>query len=465
MRLLFGLIIICWGAGLSACSDARPSYDTVLKNVHVIDTQTGVVTRDQALLISDGVLVAIEPASTLRPTAGLTVLEGYGGYVIPGLWDSHVHVLGDVEAALDRHLPLYVAFGITHIRDMGSNLTRLDAVRETLAAEPDRIAPSILASGPLLMQFEQRWYGDIQRAVGEPGAAEIAVQELAQAGVDFLKAYTGLSRGAYLEIMTTAEALGLPVDGHVPDSMGLTGVVEAGQRTIEHLDLSAFLSCAGGSDGPYGHYLALFFTEGAVASYELSVDFWANVDWSICGPALEALSARGGAVTPTLSMELRDRTRLSEQALALLPAGSRDWCAQGLSMIDEVPAELLAAHTEAFLSAFNQVRARGVTLLAGTDAPNHCLAHGVSLSGELARMAEAGMPLLEVLQSATLASARVFGAAGGRITVGEPADLAVLANNPLEGVNAYTGVQGVYTNGRWVSSEQIAEIRLNASDS
>ena len=389
IRLLLSVIVLSLNV---ACRSQTVTFDTVIRDVHVVDTQTGEVARDQAILIAQGQIVGIGPASHLQASAEHRVLDGEGGYAIPGLWDSHVHVLSDVDAALNRHLPLYIAFGVTHVRDMGSNVERLHEVREALETDPNRLAPKLLASGPLLMQFEQPWYGDIQRAVGQSGAGQAAVAELDAAGVDFLKAYTGLGRSAYLEVMAAAQIHNLPVDGHVPDSMGLPGVVDAGQRTIEHLDIAAFLSCAGGGNGPYGGYLGLMFTEGAVASYEMAVNFWRDVDWDLCGPALEALSARNGAVTPTLSMELRERERLSQEALSFIPEGSRDWCEQGLSMLDEVPPALIQAHREGLVSAFSQLQSRGVTVLAGTDAPNHCLAHGYSLSGELERMAEAGMP-------------------------------------------------------------------------
>ena len=428
----------------------------IIDRVHLVDPLTGAVTRNQALVIEAGRIARIAPSgevSELGPR-----VDGAGRYVTPGLWDSHVHALGDVEDALDRVLPLFVAYGVTHVRDMASNLDRLQAVRERIAEDPGQIAPQILAAGPLLIEQEVRWYGDIQRAVGEAGSAEAVVSELAEAGVDFIKAYTGLSAPSYAALIKAAETQGLAVDGHVPDSMGLIGVIDAGQRTIEHLDISAFLSCAGGPEGPFGDHLAVRFTVGMEAHMRGLADFMDAFDWESCGPALERFGARGGALTPTLSMEMRERALIPDGALDRLSAGSRDWCMQGLEEIDAVPAPVRQQAYDALARTLMRLKAAGVTMLAGTDAPNHCIIAGLGLSAELERLSEAGLSPLEVLRAATVNPARTFGERSG-VEAGAPADLVLLDVNPLEDVTAYRAPSGVYTQGRWFDEAALEMLR------
>ncbi len=455
LALIAAIVLALVIAAISQTRAQAPDR-LLIDSVHLVDPETGVVTRDRALVIEDGRLADILPAGAALEARER--IDGAGRYVTPGLWDSHVHALGDVEDALDRVLPMFIAYGVTHVRDMASNLDRLQTVRAAIAEDSSRIAPTMLAAGPLLIEQEVRWYGDIQRAVGGPGAPEQAVEELAGAGVDFLKAYTGLSAESYAAVMAAADARGLPVDGHVPDSMGLIGVIDAGQRTIEHLDISAFLSCAGGPDGAFGNHIAIRFSVGMEAHMRNLAAFWDAFDWRTCGPALERFGARGGALTPTLSMEMRERGMIPEGALNRLSAGSRDWCLQGLEEIDAAPEEVRAAAYAALRGALLRVKAAGVTLLAGTDTPNHCIIAGLGLAAELELLAQAGLSPLEVLQSATANPARLFGAPGG-VERGAPADFILLDANPLEDVTAYRAPSGVYTQGRWFDDAALEALR------
>jgi len=456
--IIFAAVILASIIALAARpTPAAESADLlVVDSVHIIDAQTGEIARDQAILINDGVITAIEAAGA--STDGARRIDGAGRYVIPGLWDSHVHSTGSVEDALGRTLPLFVAHGVTHVRDMASNLDRLTTVRAAIANDPGQIAPRILAGGPLLIEAEVRWYGDIQRAIGEPGEPQAAVAELADAGVDFLKAYTGLSADSYTALMSAAAERDLPVDGHVPDSMGLVGVVNAGQRTIEHMDFSAFLTCAGGPDGPFGDHIAVRFSVGMEAYMRLIPSFWQAIDWESCGPALERLAARGGALTPTLSMEMRERAMIPDASLESLSDSSRAWCLQGLEEIDAVPVAVRDAAYAAMREAFLRIKATGVTMLAGADAPNHCIVPGISLAIELERMGEAGLSPLKVLQTATINPARVFGVPTG-IAVGARADFVLLDANPLEDITAYRAPSAVFTQNRYLNAADLEALR------
>jgi imidazolonepropionase-like amidohydrolase len=359
--------------------------DFILSNVHVINPGTGTITYDQAIAVREGVIVDTGPIDLLSHLAGAEFVDGRGAYVTPGLWDSHVHTLNSVSMATERNFPAFIAYGITHIRDLGSNFERLIEIKQWLDDNPAAVAPHLIASGPIMMQAELRWYQGIQRAIGEPGTARQAVAEFHAAGFDLMKAYTGLEQPAYHELMDAAQQAGMPVDGHVPESMGLVGVVDAGQRTIEHLDMSSFITCGTSKDRDFSGYLGVRFSEGLSAYVELANDFWSHIDWSECGPALQALSARGGALTPTLSMEIRDRSRNRSDMLDRLEPLAMEWCETHLAQFDAVDPDLRETYFAILYSVVRRLNADGVRLLAGTDTQNFCLIPAVSLSGELNR--------------------------------------------------------------------------------
>ena len=447
---------------VSAC-EAEPEvrYDLVLDDIVILDTRDGGLSPGRALAIQDGEIVRIAEAGAL---VGDTMIDGAGRYAIPGLWDSHVHATSNVEETLQRNFPLFLAHGVTQVRDMGTNIDRLTAVRAALAAEGAPAAPHLISGGPLLIIAELPWYGDIQLPVPDAAAAPDAVASLDAAGVDLLKAYSGLPEDSYRAIIAEAEARGLPVDGHVPDSIGFEGVIEAGQRTIEHLDLSALLSCAADPEGRYAGHINVQFGEGMAAYYALMADFYADLDWTRCGAALERHAEAGGAYTPTLVMELRDRSRVDPEAFTYMSEGGRDWCETNLAQIDDVPEADRERAYEAVEAALRELRDRGVTLLAGTDNPNYCLVPGVSLSWEFEAMEAAGLTRLHVLQSATLNPARIFQTGHpGYLAETAPADIVLLDANPLEGLETLRAPAGVMRSGEWFDAEALAGLRAQAA--
>ena len=466
MRGFIGCLvaILCWVSACSPPSDVSVQrraviVDTVIEHVHVIDARSGDIKHDQMILVRDGLILAISPMGEDESVSTSQRIDGQGAFVTPGLWDSHVHILSSVDVAIERNFPAYIAYGITHVRDLGSNFESVQQVRAYLNDNPDAVAPHVIASGPIMMQAELRWYQGIQRAIGEPGAARAAVGEFQAAGFDLMKAYTGLERPAYLELLTAANAAGMPVDGHVPESMGLVGVVEAGQRTIEHLDLSSFITCGTTHDRDFSGYLGIRFSQGLQAYVELADDFWTHIDWTACRPALQELSARGGALIPTLSMEIRDRSRNRPDVLERLDPLAMEWCETNLSQFDAVDPQVREHYFETLHGVIRRLDADGVRLIAGTDTQNFCLTPAVSLSGELDRFGEAGLSPLTILQTATINPRDVFGFNHVGLDPGDLADFVLWPSNPLDDVAVYRRPVGVYTQGVWRGEAELDAIR------
>jgi imidazolonepropionase-like amidohydrolase len=462
---IFVAIIALAGAAIYVLAgrDAglEDGFDLVLDDVAVLDTRDGALSPGRAIAIRDGAIVRIAAAGSLQ---GAERVDGAGRIAIPGLWDSHVHAFGATEETLQRNMPLFLAHGVTQIRDVGSNDQQLVALREALAAEGAPAAPLIIASGPMLLPAELRWYQGIQIAVPDAEAAAPAIDQLEAIGADFLKAYSGLSEESYLAIMAEAQSRGMPVDGHVPDAVGLNGVVAAGQRTIEHLDLSALLSCVDDPEGRFDDHLGVKFGQGMAAHYALLEDFYGRLDWSICGAAFDALSARGGAFVPTLIMEIWDRGRTDPAVFDYMNEGSRGWCETNLSQIDAVPEADRERAYAAVQGVARSLHERGVTLLAGTDNPNYCLVPGVTLSWEIEALNAAGLTPLESLQAATLEPARVFGVGhAGYLAEGGPADIVLLDANPLDELTTLRSPSGVMRAGEWFDAEALEAMKAQAA--
>lgn len=173
--------------GACATHPASPPADFALTNVRVIDTQTGAVSDPRSILVRDERIVAVVAAGA--PVAATRIVNGGGAYAIPGLWDAHVHLLQNDAEAARRIAPRYIGHGVTHVRDMGSSLEALRALRDG-PQTPD--APEIRAGGPAFWAFRLP-YGDKsqQEIVEDPAQTEAAVDRAAAAGADFIKVYAG----------------------------------------------------------------------------------------------------------------------------------------------------------------------------------------------------------------------------------------------------------------------------------
>jgi len=217
------LIALCF---TTAAKTSAPQSEIYITHVTVIDTDTGKEATDQTVVISDGKISDVANSKNVAAPANAPTVDGRGKYVIPGLWDMHVH-----GTRFDDTLPLYLANGVTGVREMfgppDANKFRADLAAKHL------IAPHIYLASPIVDGKPPVWPDSI--AVETAEEARKAVDEQKQRGADFIKVYSFLSREAYFAIVDEARRQNIPVDGHVPNSVSLWEATAAKQRTIEHL--------------------------------------------------------------------------------------------------------------------------------------------------------------------------------------------------------------------------------------
>jgi len=453
------------GHSQPARGDTDGHANLVLTNAQLVIIGSGEVRAGTTIAIDGGIVTAVVQDGTLPFNTTSQVIDLNGAFVVPGLWDAHVHVAGNPEFARSRQFAAFAAHGVTAVRDMGATTPSLVDLRAAMA-EPASAAPAprLIASGPLIDGTRQPWYDDLQQVVEDPAAIGPLLDEIDRAGADFYKAYSALSPDVYAALLREADLRGKAVDGHVPFAVGLAGVAAGSQRTIEHLDIASLRSCADQEVDWVTEAARAKFAEGWDSYYRVLARFDASIDWTKCRAALQRFAERGGAVTPTLIMEAWSPADVSAATLALLEPSAREYCEAQLAALGQASETSRRSAADFLRRGMAELKAAGVVILAGTDLPNYCNAAGATLLRELELLVEFGLTPREAMAAATTAPARLFLGRSGEIEPGAPADLLILGANPLESIAALHDRRGLVAAGRWLDRSMLAELMRKASE-
>jgi hypothetical protein len=382
----------------------------LITHVNVIDASGTPPQADRAVLIVDGRIEAIDAPRNIALPRGAQVLDGSGKFLIPGLWDMHVHLLrrGRPEA----YFPLLIANGVSGVRDMGGNFS-FDEIAQ-LRREVDsgaRIGPQFVVAGPILDGAYPQ-LPSISVVVADAAAAHAQVAQLARQGADFIKVYNRLSRDAYFAIADEAKKQHLPFAGHVPFSISAREASDAGQASIEHLFNVAFAcssredelmrikarSLASDESGErqslrrlYLHGVLDSFSEARCA--ELYAHFVRNGTWQT-----PTLAQRRAFAYPDASLAADPNRRYVPRSTRYIWDPQQDHRLQGRTTDDE---DLQRRYYQLDRSLIAPMRRAGVRFLAGTDAGDPFSIPGFSLHDELQMLVEAGLTPMQALQSAT----------------------------------------------------------------
>lgn len=460
MRLVPCLAVLSF-----ACAPAQA--DTLIRGARVVDVDAGTAAVADVLIV-DGTIAEIGPD---LPAGGADVLDAAGRWLIPGLWDAHVHVFS-AEDEPDTALPLYILNGVTGIRDMGALWPLED--QKALAAEIEmgaRIGPRVILSGAWVDAPPGSWPGMFLAAT--PEEAEEVAERIDAEGWAAVKSYSMLSEPTYRALAAAAEDHGLPLVGHVPETVTMRAALEAGHDGVEHWG-RVTRACAEGEDGtvdgareallsddPLPALMAVMAGHNAVV-----LDTW---DKERCRAVLADMAGAGTHVSPTFVVAdfyLGLRPEPDAPRMRTLPAEVRAaWDAPDFrlrAMTDEIRA-LADASIALDRRTFAMAVKAGVPILASTDASfaNPWIFHGDSLSDELAIYVAAGMTPREALFSAAAAPPRFLGLCDqdGRIAPGRRADLVLLGANPLIDISAVREVEAVILRGRLLDTAALDALR------
>src|SRR5579862_1119355 len=221
---------------ISSLANASPLASTAITHVTIVDTRTGQLTSDMTVVVEGERIAKIGKSSGFLQPSASRVIDAQGQYLIPGLWDMHAHMFFGPD--LFRHLSLFLANGVTGIRDTGGAWKYLfpyvEARRQGRPPAGMSVTPRIVIAGAIIDGSPP--YMKDMMSVRNAEEARAAVDLNKRRGADYIKAYSYLSRDAYFALADEARKQGLTFVGHVPYSISAAEASDAGQRSIEHSD-------------------------------------------------------------------------------------------------------------------------------------------------------------------------------------------------------------------------------------
>jgi imidazolonepropionase-like amidohydrolase len=418
MKTRISLLLILPAFLLAPSKRDRQPEALVLAHITVIDVAGGVSRPDMTVVIRDGRISEVGEADKAAAPQGATVVNAAGKFLLPGLWDMHVHWYNRDT------LTLFTANGVTGVREMFGNPDLLRWRQDV--AKGSLVGPRMIVASPIIDGPQPVWPGSI--VVSNEDEGRKAVIKVKKEGADFVKVYSRLPRDAYFAIADEAKKQGLTFAGHVPFSVSAVEASDAGQKSIEHLT-----------------GIRMRLSDKELEAYndrkaaELFARFVKNETWQC--PTLTVL--RSGAY-------LGDENFRRDQRLKFIPPPMKERWGMRIANRNEENFANAKRVFQKELEIVGAMRKAGVQLLAGTDTGNPFCFPGFSLHEELALLVIAGLTPVEALRSATLNPAKFLGLDKtlGTIEQGKIADLVLLDANPLEDVRNTQRINAVISNGR-----------------
>ena len=412
-------------------SSATGSGPLAITDVTVIDVANGAHQAGVSVLIQGDRITSI--GHRINIPRGVTRLNGKGKFLVPGLWDMHSHHQGTGAEAVD----LFVAKGVVGTRDMGADADFIFPLRERIRSG-ELLGPEIVLSGPMLDDAPPGF--PYRRPTKNGSEARIAVHDLKQLGVDFIKVHDHTPRDVFFAIAEEAPKVGLTFAGHVPSAVTVEEAADAGMRSIEHLaNYRVFGDCGTGE---------------TVETFDLST----------CARLFDKLAAKGVWQTPTMEF-----FQTLPGVFSGAPLDHAEYASDSLLKLTRDNVELSHLDASALgrfrkaniitLRAVRDLHSRGNRFLAGCDGqvPGFCL------HDELEWFTKAGFSPLEALQTATINPARFLGreASQGTIEVGKRGDVVLLDADPTTDIRNTTRIAAVVISSKLVNRSTLGRIVAN----
>ena len=467
MRFLLAALTLSVAA---SSAHAAEQADLLIRGAGIVDVAHGRVLLHQSVAVRGNNIVAVGPDHSIaRRFDARQSVDASGKFVMPGLWDMHVHFGGGQKLIGENKalLPVYVAYGVTAVRDCAADISTSVIEWREEVAKGSLLGPTIFTSGPKLEGYKPIWKGTLE--VGTPAEVNAALDKLQAMKVDFVKITDNtLKPDIFLYALKEAKRRGMRTSAHTPYALTIEQAVDTGLNSIEHID---YLIKAG---SPREKQVGALYAAGKISYGDATNAFVDSFAPAYAIHQYRALAAKGVFVTPTLNMgrilaNLDREDHLKDPGLAYIGPGLRktyDWRIERAAKA--TPEQVAARHKEYDLSArvLPMLVEAGIPILAGTDAGylNSFNYPGEGLHEELERYVEAGLTPQQALASAILTGPRFLGHSDryGSVTAGKAADLLVLDANPLKSVAATRGINAVVLHGRLLDRAALDKLLADA---
>ncbi|WP_028595296.1 amidohydrolase family protein [Paenibacillus assamensis] len=430
----------------------------IIQDVTVVDVKTGKLTPKQSIVITGNKITRIDDSLDIDVPENARVIKASGKYVIPGLWDMHVHM----EHFMDSAVPLLLANGVTGVREMGTSLNHVKLTQNM--HNKGTLMPRIVYSGKVLNTFSNEHAPGHHFNLKTEAETREAVQLLKQYKVDHVKIYSNMPEKLYAAALDEAKKQQLPAAGHLPLTIRADKASNDGMKSFEHLHGMHIATASQQS-----RIFDQFIKEAATGL--LDKDHLRYYDYEIKAAAY--YSARDSQKlydifkqnetyqVPTLvTMKSVNKPTPDQRIKYVAPSIQKQWLTgMERTQSNKREVKLLNQMVKINSDLIRKMNQAGVPIMAGSDAtymmPN--LYYGFSLHEELQLLVEAGLSPLQALQSATINPARYLDNEENQGTVeeGKLAELVILDANPLTDIRNTTRIHAVVMNGHLIDQNKI----------
>lgn len=452
---------------LLGCDKEKSNQESswAITNVTVIDSKQNRL-DGQTVWVNGNTIERVGPTADIDLPKSVSLIDGTGKFLIPGLWDAHVHLTYDQEIGPSM-FKLFMVNGVTSIRDTGGQLELMKPYQEAAQADPTA-TPRLKMAGPLLDGHPRVYDGstpfrpNLSVGIGSAEQARNRVNELAAAGVDLIKAYEMLQPEALTAVLNTAAEHGLPVTGHVPLSTDVITASNAGLRSIEHMR-NLEMSCT--SD--WEKLMETRRMELEDGANEAGGDLRSRLhqlqrtyaiehqDSATRAKVLETLAKNNTWLVPTLTILAFRENRVYarpawREKFRYLPDSTAARWRSGAERLAKMPVDSAGVKFATWgYDMVGRLPEAGVGIMAGTDTPIAFLTPGYSLHEELRLLVNSGLTPIQALEAATARPAEYFNMQDdlGTVEAGKIADLLLLDANPLENIENTQRIRAVIKDG------------------
>lgn len=449
---LVGALFIHSNHSFAAIESKQPdeSRSVVIRDITIVNVKTGELEPNQTVVTRGNQIVEIDGSNDIEIPDGATVIPATGKYLIPGLWDMHVHLMNDFKYAF----PLLLANGVTGVRDMATELKNIADWKKEV--EDNNPAPRITYSGSTLIQPQPDALPHLYPVTSEKSARD-AVRLMKKHGAESIKVYSFLPRHLYKYIIDEARKLNMKVGGHLPIPVRAEEASRLGQRSFEHLD-GLFIATSREEDK-----LLKLANKNPDEHLNFELEAFKTYDAQKANKLFKLFKKYGTYQVPTLITYLKVVSPLDKELAPYVP--KHYWAAwekakKEMSEYKELIQKSLQNH-ENSKKMIKRMNEAGVPIMTGTDStfgiPNHV--YGKSVHEELRLLVASGLTPLEALQAATLTPAKFMDREQelGTIEEDKLADMVILHDNPLDQIENTERIYGVVMNGTYYGKGELDE--------